>query len=58
MPTGGDGKKVQVQRSLDELRGEVAIGIDEGPLTSSPSSEETHMPQNFSESTDSVLKYM
>lgn len=42
-------RRTQVQRSLDELRGEVAIGIDEGPLTASPSSEGTHTPKNFSE---------
>lgn len=44
-------RRTQVQRSLDELRGEVAIGIDEGSLTASPNSEgSTHTPQNFSES--------
>lgn len=42
-------RRTQVQRSLDELRGEVAIGIDEGPLTASPNSEGIHTPKNFSE---------
>ena len=50
-------RRTQAQRSLDELRGEVAIGIDEGPLTSSPSSEESHTPRTFSESLN-VLSYL
>ena len=43
-------RRTQAQRSLDELRGEVAIGIDEAPLTATPSSGENQTPQTFSES--------
>ena len=46
-------KRAAAQRSLEELRGEVAIGIDDASLSTFPSSngvegESERQPQNFS----------